>query len=128
MNPFDFVNAISYSKKDIMRGTVNDAIIEKDYTQFIINKSLSYFNDTILFVNEMNIRNVDNRMHFTYLLNAIRPRKRFSKWDRLENSDTIDLIQKHYKYSYNKAKEASKLLSVKQVEVIKSMYNEGGTK
>jgi len=126
MNPFDFVNAITFSKKDIMRGTDNDALTEKDYSQFIINKSLSYFSDTILFANEMNIVTVDNRMHFTYLLNAVRLKKRFAKWEKLENSETIELIQKHYGYSYSKAKEASKLLSVHHIKKIKNIYKEGG--
>ena len=31
MNPFDYVNAINYSKKDLMTGTDNDELAEKDY-------------------------------------------------------------------------------------------------
>jgi len=44
------------NKKDIMRGTLNDALIEKSYDQYIVNRALSYFADTIFFVNEMNTK------------------------------------------------------------------------
>ncbi len=127
-SPFDFVNDISFGKKDLMRGSDNDALVEKKYNafQYLINTSLSYFIDTVFFANEMNIREVDSRMHYTYLLNAIRPKKRFSKWEKLENSEAIELIQKFYGYSYKKAKEAVKLLSPTQIETIKSTYNKGG--
>lgn len=128
-SPFDFVNDISFGKKDIMRGTDNDALVEKNYKsfQYIINTSLSYFPDTVLFANEMNIRDVDSRMHYTYLLNAIRPKKRFSKWEKLENSEAIELLQRHYCYSYKKAREVYRLLSESQIEEIKNTYNKGGS-
>ena len=50
MNPFDYVNAINYSKKDIMV-TRDD---EKVYVPFMVNRSRSYFSDTLLLANEMN--------------------------------------------------------------------------
>ena len=121
--PFDFVNSISYSKKDLMCA---DELAEKLYNQFIVNKALSYFPDTIFFVNELNVRNVDNRQHFTYLLQAIPRKKRFSKWFKLEDTDTIQLIQEHYNYSYSKAKEALKLLSDDQIKQIRDQYYKGG--
>ena len=43
MNPFDFVNAINDTKKNLMVGTENDELAEKGYTPFMVNKSLSYF-------------------------------------------------------------------------------------
>jgi hypothetical protein len=44
MNPFDYVNAINYSKKDIMQ-TRDD---EKAYSPYMVNRSLSYFQDTVV--------------------------------------------------------------------------------
>lgn len=126
MNPFDFVNDINFGKKDLMRGSDNDILVEKSYNQYIVNKALSYFSDTIMFSNEMNIREVDNRMSYTYLLNSIRPKKRFSKWEKRENTDDIELIQRHYGYSRKKAVEASKLLSDTQLMSIRNLYHEGG--
>ena len=44
MNPFDYVNAINYTKKDIMQ-TPED---ESAYNPFMVNRSLSYFSDLSL--------------------------------------------------------------------------------
>jgi len=52
MNPFEYVNSINMTKKDIMI----DDLSEKAYAPFMINRSLSYFNDTVLMANEMNIK------------------------------------------------------------------------
>ena len=51
MNPFDYLNAINSTKKNIMV----DEVTEKAYSPFLINRGLSYFSDTILFANEMNL-------------------------------------------------------------------------
>ena len=68
MNPFEYVNAINYIKKDIMV----DDIAEKAYNSFLVNRSLSYFQDTILMANEMNKNHhIDNRLQFDFFLNII---------------------------------------------------------
>ena len=77
MNPFEYVNSINYSKKDIMV----DDIAEKGYNSFMVNRSLSYFQDTVLMANEMNKNHqIDKRLQFDFLINIVRKRKRFSKW------------------------------------------------
>ena len=59
MNPFDYVNSINYSKKDIMV----DDVTEKAYNGFMVNRSLSYFPHTVLAANEMNINHhIDNSL------------------------------------------------------------------
>ena len=77
MNPFEYTTAINYSKKNIMI----DDIAEKAYNPFLINRSLSYFHDTVLAANEMNINHhIDNRLQFDFFINIVRKRKRFSKF------------------------------------------------
>jgi hypothetical protein len=79
MNPFDFINAINYSKKDVMV----DDLTEKEYNSFIVNRSLSNFSDTVLYANEMNINHhLDARLQFDFFINIIKKRKRFSKWNK----------------------------------------------
>ena len=74
MNPFEYVNSINYSKKDIMV----DDIAEKGYNSFMVNRSLSYFQDTVLMANEMNKNHqIDKRLQFDFLINIVRKRKRF---------------------------------------------------
>ena len=75
-NPFDYVNSINISKKDIM----HDDISEKSYPAFMVNRALSYFNDTVLYANEMNVNHhIDNKLQYHFLINIIRKKKRFSK-------------------------------------------------
>ena len=75
-NPFDFVKSVSSDKTDIMV----DDIEEKAYQPFLINKALSYHQDSVFLTNEMNIRHgVDNRLQYVFFLNTLRKRQRFSK-------------------------------------------------
>ena len=73
MNPFDYLNAINTTKKDIMV----DELAEKSYSPFMVNRGLSYFPDTILYANEMNKNHhIDHRLQFDFFINTIRKRKR----------------------------------------------------
>ena len=77
-NPFDYINAINVSKKNLMRGSNNDTIAEKEYSPFLTNRALSYFSDTIGYANEMNQRHhLDHLLQFEYLLNIVSLRKDF---------------------------------------------------
>ena len=101
MNPFEYVNAINLTKKDIMV----DDVAEKAYTPFLINRSLSYFNDTILFANEMNrYHHIDHRLQFDFFINIIRKKKRFSKWIKPQEIENLELIKESYGNSNEKAK------------------------
>ena len=93
MNPFEYVKAINTSKKNIMI----DDISEKEYPPFLVNRSLSYFQDTILYANEMNKHfHIDSRLQFDFLKQIIRKRKRFSKWNKADKSDDINVIKEYY--------------------------------
>ena len=127
MSPFDFVNSINQSKKDLMTGTENDELAEKGYTPFIVNKALSYFPDTILYANEVNrLAHIDNKLQYSYLLNSIRPAKRFSKWAKKEDSDDLEVIKEYYGYSNEKAYQALSILSKDQLNHIKKQLEQGG--
>lgn len=126
MTPFDFVNAINSSKKnDIMTGTENDDLAEKAYVPFVVNRALSYFPDTLMYANAMNIHNIlDNKLQFHYHLNSIRPGKRFSKWVKKHDSD-LQLVMQYYSYSVDKAKQVLPLLSTEQLSIIKTKLQSG---
>ena len=77
MSPFDFLNAINDNKQDLMIDPDN----EKKYVPFVVNRTLSYFPDTVHLANAMNqYHHLDNKLQFHFFLNIIRKRKRFSKW------------------------------------------------
>ena len=123
MNPFEFVKAISYSKKNIMI----DDLIEQEYNSFIINRALSYYPDTILYANEMNKNHhLDGRLQFDFFINIIKKRKRFSPWLKASEIENLDVIKEYYGYSDEKAKSVLSLLNNKQIENLKRRIYKGG--
>ena len=125
IKPFDYVNAINYSKKDIMQ-TRDD---EKVYVPFMVNRSLSYFSDTVLLANEMNkYHHLDSRLQFSFLINIIRKRKRFSKWVKPELENDLESVKEYYGYSNEKARQILSLLSPSQIKQIKEKVSKGGRK
>ena len=127
MTPFDYIKAISESKQNLMVGTDNDELAEKDYEPFIVNRGLSFFPDTILYVNEMNTRaSLDKIPQFLFLLNSIRPRKRYSKWLKKEKLDNVQIVSEYYGYSLAKSKEALKVLTDDQIKIMKTLLEKGG--
>jgi hypothetical protein len=125
MNPFEYVNAINMTKKNIMV----DDIAEKQYVPYMTNRSLSYFNDTVLIANEMNINHhLDNRLQFDFFINIIRKRKRFSKWFKPESQSDVEVVKAYYGYSNDKARQALSLLTKEQLEVLKKKVDKGGRK
>lgn len=124
MSPFDFVNDITYGKKNLIGK--EDDLAEKLYQPFLVNKSLSYFSDTIMYANEMNRRHgLDNKLQYHYLLNSIRPSRRYAKWvKKVENSD-FEAVQEYFKYSNEKTFEALSLLSSDQISLIKEKLKKG---
>ena len=125
MNPFEYCNAINYTKKDIMI----DDIAEKAYSPYMINRQLSYFPDTVLAANEMNLKHhIDNRLQFDFFINIIRKRKRFSKWFKPEQISDLDVVKKYYGYSNEKARQVLTLLSTEQINELKNKVARGGRK
>ena len=122
-NPFDFVKSVSYDKKDIMV----DDIEEKAYQPFLINKSLSYHQDSVFLTNEMNVRHgVDNRLQYQFFLNTLRKRQRFSQWQKPYISKKLDTVKEYYQISTKEAKDYVELLSDKQLRELKNRMKTGG--
>ena len=125
MNHFDYLSSINDTKKDIMV----DDIAEKQYNPFMVNRGLSYFNDTVLIANEMNLAaHLDKKLQYHFLINIIRKRKRFSKWAKPEVESDIEVVKEYYGYSNEKARQALSLLSPDQITIIKKKVNRGGRK
>jgi hypothetical protein len=104
-----------------------DDIAEKEYNAFLINRGLSFFKDTILYANEMNIHHhLDNRVQFDFFINIIRKKKRWSKWIKADDVANLELIKEYYGYSNEKAKSALTLMSNEQIEQLKMRIYKGG--
>ena len=123
MNPFKYLNEINYGKRNIMV----DEETEKAYVPFVINRSLSYFPDTVALANEMNrYGHLESRLQFAFLINTIRKRKRFSKWIKPEIENDVEVVKEYYGYSNEKAKSVLSLLTGDQIKQIKNRMTKGG--
>jgi hypothetical protein len=123
MNPFEFVKAISQTKKDLMA----DDLVEREYNSFIVNRALSYFPDTVLYANEMNCNHhLDGRLQFDFFINIIKKRKRFSPWLKASEIENLDVIKEYYGYSNEKAKSVLSLLNNSQIEYLRQRIYKGG--
>jgi hypothetical protein len=124
INPFDYVNQISYGKKDL----IVDDISEKSYVPFLTNRSLSYHQDCVLFANEMNRRHhLDKKLQFSYLINTVRGRKRpYVKWSKAESPDDLECVKLAYGYSDAKSRQILPLLTPEQLADLKRITDTGG--
>lgn len=127
-NPFDYINSISHTKKDMMRGTENDELAERGYKPFLANRSLSYHSDCILYVNAMNgLGNIDSLLQYDFYMNALRSKKRYSKWSKPGENENIEVISEYFNYNPIKATQASTILSDTDLSNIKKELCRGGT-
>ena len=122
LNPFDIINAINAGDK-----TLINAENEKQYSPYVINKGLSYGVDTVIYANEMNSRpHIPTRLQFDFLINTIRPRKRYNKWLKAETVEALDVIQEYYGYSTEKARQVLPLFSNENINDLKRKLIKGG--
>jgi hypothetical protein len=123
----EYLNSINFTKKDLMKSEDKEWI--KKYPAFIINKILSGFSDTIMFVNEVNRNHfLDKDMQYSFLLNSIRSKKRFSPFLRASKLKDIECVKEYYGYSNDKAKSALDILTKEQLKLIKEKLFKGGIK
>ena len=125
MSPFEYLNAINTTKTDIMI----DDLAEKSYNGYMVNRSLSYFPDTVFAANEMNINHqLDSRLQFDFLINIIRKRKRFSKWDKKKINSDVEVVKEYYGYNEEKALQILSILSTDQLNELYKKVSKGGRK
>lgn len=122
--PFDFIKDIQYGKNDLMETDAD----EKDYVPFVVNRTLSYSIDTVLFANEMNrLPFIDRKLQYHYLLHSVRQRKRhFIRWEKYVPSEDLLLIQKVYHLSRAKATAILDLFTPQDLLDLKEYYTTGG--
>ena len=122
----DWLNSINFTKNNLID---EDSSLKQDYSPYIINRCLSGHIDCILYANEMNIHHsLDNDMQYSFYLNSLRKKKRFSPWIRKDKVKYLECIKKYYKYSNEKAHQALKILNKSQLDFIKQRLETGGMK
>ena len=122
----DWLNSINFNKNNLIE---EDPSVIKDYSPYIINRCLSGNLDCIMFVNEMNINHhLDKDLQYSFYLNTLRKKKRFSPWLRKDKVTDLEIIKQYYGYSNDKASQALKILTPEQISYIKQRLDTGGMK
>ena len=120
----DYLYSINQSKKNILD---DDPDAVRKYPAFVINKCLSSFTDTVLYANEMNKNShLPPRMQYDFLINSVKPRKRFSPWTRKDSIDYLDVVKEYYGYNDDKALQALRILTKDQLDKITYLLRKGG--
>ena len=118
----DWLNSINFTKENLSENI-------KEYSPYIINRCLSGHIDCLMYANEMNMHHqLDKDMQYSFYLNSLRKRKRFSPWLRKDKVADLECIKSYYGYSNEKASQALKILTKEQINFIKQRLDIGGSK
>ena len=121
----DYLNAINYTKESLLDS--DDEQWEKNYYPFIVNKCVAPFPDTVMLVNEINqLPHLDKRLQFDFLINSLRPMKRFTPWLKAKKLKNLEYVKEYYGYNNEKAKEALYIVNDEQISAIKRKLDKGG--
>ena len=121
----EYLNAINNTKEPLMDS--EDSQWEKKYSSFIVNKCVAPFPDTVMLLNEINqLHHLDNKLQFDFLINSLRPRKRYTPWLKAKKLENLEYVKEYYGYNNEKAKAALDILNDEQISAIKTRLNKGG--
>jgi hypothetical protein len=120
----DYLYSINQSKKNILD---DDPDAARKYPAYVVNRCLSSFTDTVLYSNEMNKNShLPPKMQYDFLINSVKPRKRFSPWARKDSIDYLDVVKEYYGYNDDKALQALRILTKDQLDKITYLLRKGG--
>lgn len=121
----DFLKSINTKNRRI-----DDLEIENDYVPFLINRTMSYFPDTLLFAWEMSkYPQADKVMQYDYYYYGVRKRNRFSRWKKPKPlSETAKMLMEYYGYSKKEAEKAASMIPESEIKRIKRLTYTGGIK
>ena len=121
----EYLNAINVSKEPLLDS--EDEMWEKKFAPFIVNKCIAPFEDTVMLVNEINqLHHLDKKLQFDFLINSLRPRKRYAPWMKAKKLKNLEYVKEFYGYNNEKAKVALDILDDEQISAIKEKLNKGG--
>ena len=121
----DYINAINYTKEPLL--DTEDEQWVKKYPPYIVNKCIAPFPDSVMLVNEINqLHHLDKKLQFDFLINSLRPRKRYAPWMKAKKLESLEYVKEFYGYNNEKAKAALDILNDEQISAIKEKLNKGG--
>ena len=121
-----WLNSVTFTKQNLME---EEGMEIRTYVPYLMNRILSGHLDCIMYVNEMNKYSfLDKDMQYSFYLNTLRKKKRFSPWLRKDKVTDLQCVKQYYGYSNEKASQALKILSKQQIDYIKQRLETGGSK
>jgi Bacteriophage clamp loader A subunit len=122
-----YLTSINQTKENVMRNPEADASVVTGYPHFIINRLLSYHQDVVLIVNEINkLPHLDPQLKYEFLLYGLTKKKRFSKLAKAAVSEKIEILREYYNYSTEKALEIVDLHTEEDFRRMNAEMSEGG--
>ena len=121
----DYINAINYTKEPLL--DTEDEQWVKKYPPYIVNKCIAPFPDSVMLVNEINqLHHLDKKLQFDFLINSLRPRKRYAPWMKAKKLKSLEYVKEYYGYNNETAKAALDILNDEQISAIQEKLNKGG--
>ena len=101
---------------------------EGEYRQYMMNLVYGNFYDTILYINELNMRpTMTNRQHYEFLYHLLDKKRRFyTKFEKEEPPEHIDEICEACNISPQEAREVLSLLTPEQLKSLLDTMDKGG--
>jgi hypothetical protein len=120
MNHFDFITDIRSNKANLIEDN------EEHYKPFMVNRGLSYYRDTLIQAQMMNLLpELDNKLQHDYYFYGVRKTNNYKmKWAKTVKDEEISEIMRYFNYNQSKAIEISKILNKSQVEHIHRVMSE----
>ena len=117
-NLFEYLKSITETKNDLS----NEEEFEKDYNSFMVNRFLSMHPETTFFAHFINKGNLSKKSHYQFLFHTLPQKRIFFNYQKKDKDKNIKFIKDCFEVGDEKAKEYSKLLSNKQLKLIKKKY------
>ncbi len=116
----DIMPSLQLTKKYILED-------EKDYVPFLVNKLLSYHDDSIFYAAEMNaMYHLTHRMQYDFYFHSLRAKKRlWAAWIKPKKLEDLAAVKLYFGYSDVKAQTALKILTEEQLELIRKTTTPG---
>lgn len=109
--PFKVINSINTGKEPEN---------PEKFSPWLTNRFFSFFPDTIFHAQQMNLNyDLESYLQLSYLINSVRPSKRWTKWLKRTESPNYELIQNWYGFGDRKTKEALAVLTKDQIKEIR---------
>jgi hypothetical protein len=120
MNHFDFITDIRKNKVNLIEDN------EEHYNPFMVNRGLSYYRDTVMYAQRMNLNpELDTRLQHDYLFHGVRKTTSYNvKWAKTPKNDDLSAIMKFFNYGRDRATEVLEILNKGQIEHIHKILSE----